>query len=332
MSLFVTVIVVLGLCFAVLLVVLAVAGVAACLGGRFRKFFLRGLWFLLLPPAVVLWGMLGGRNIYQVKNVSITSDRLPESFDNYRIVQISDLHLDSFAHRLHSLKSLVKTVNSLNPDLIVFTRDFVTYSSSDLVEGYEVLGDMTAKDGKLSILGNHDYSTYVHFSKEKDRLESVEKVRSAERAIGFKLLEDENVFLCRGKDSLNVIGIGNISTIKRFHSFGNFEKAMDGSKGDYRILLSHDPSFWDAQVHKHPEIVLTLSGHTHSMQLSLFGWSPSKYIFKEYRGLYEYPANGADGVIDRNKQYLYVNIGLGETALPVRIGARPEVTLIELKR
>ena len=174
-----------------------------------------------------------------------------------------------------------------------------------------------------SVLGNHDYHIY---SDDKDgidetaRLAKVEALISRERELGWDLLLNQSRVLEHAGDSIAIIGVENTSASEHFPSHGDLEAAMRGTDGCFRILLSHDPTHWDLEVIG-KDIPLTLSGHTHAMQLSLPGWCPSRYLFKQYRGLYS-----------KGNQNLYVNIGLGETIFPARIGARPEITLITLKK
>lgn len=306
------------------------SGIAAIFGASFRKFFLYGLWIFAVMAVLMLWGAFVGRNSYAVKKVDITARNLPENFDGYQIAQISDLHLESFRHRRKSLERSFIKLNSLRPDLAVFTGDLVTSTAAE-IDGFEdILPVLQAPDGVISILGNHDYCYYHRWSDESQRLMSLKRVIDSERAAGWNLLLNQNVSVCRGTDSLSIIGVENTSASKYFQSSGDLKKAMVGAGGDFRILLTHDPTHWDMEVKDKTDIDLTLSGHTHALQFSLFGWSPSRLFFKEFRGLYMNDA--AKGKATGKPQYLYVNIGMGETGIPVRIGTRPEITLFTLHR
>lgn len=286
----------------------------------FKKAFLWGLLSLALPPVLMAYGMLIERNIYQVKEVEIGFDDLPSSFDGYRIVHLSDIHARSFMKRPESLKRAVGKINSLNADLTAFTGDIITMGSGELDDLSEILGSIRSKDGTVSVLGNHDYCIYGDPREAGGMKDSVENVIRKEKEMGWNILLDENLILTRGSDSIAVIGVENTSPSGHFPSKGNLSEASGGTEGMFRILLSHDPMHWDAEVIG-KDYPLMLSGHTHAMQLSLFGWSPSRYMFRQYRGLYR-----NDG------QYLYVNTGLGETIFPARIGTPPEITLITLRR
>lgn len=289
-------------------------------GISFKAAFIRGLLALIVPAAVLAWGIVVGRNNYRVNEVELRFDNLPEAFRDYRIVQLSDIHSRSFRHRTRSLRRAVEKVNSLDADLIAFTGDIITISPDELDITASILGRLHAEDGVVSVLGNHDYGVYMSPGKGVRHTAgcTVEVVRR-ERQMGWTVLLDENVTIRRGNDTLAVIGVQNTTPSPHFRSAGDLQKASQGTEGLFRILLSHDPMHWDMEV-TGKDYPLTLSGHTHAMQFSLFGWCPSRYMFRQYRGLYE-----------KGGQKLYVNIGLGETIFPARIGTPPEITLITLR-
>ena len=309
---------------AIALVLLVVAGICAlCGAGSFGHIFLHGLWAMLLIPAVMIYGGLIERNLFMVKNVAVPCDRLPEAFDGYRIVQISDLHLRSFAGRKGALKRAVEKMNALDADLICFCGDLVTMESSEIEPFREILSSLKARDGVVSVMGNHDYCRY-NPDGSVDKAAEASRVREMEREMGWRLLDDWNITIESGGDSISVVGVQNISASRQFQSDGNLRKAMAGADAPFRILVSHDPTHWRQEVLGKQDIALTLSGHTHAMQVSIFGWCPSRYIFREYRGLYS--EDTAFGT-----QYLHVNPGLGETVFPLRIGVLPEITLLTLR-
>lgn len=300
----------------------AVAGICALLGtARFRTVFLWGLLSLLIPVIAVAYGTLIERNWYQVKEVTVESAELPEAFDGFRIVQVSDIHLRSFARRPESLQKAVEKINALDPGMVCFTGDLITTDVSETDSMFEILKGI--KGPVCSVLGNHDYHIYSDDKggiDETARQAKVEALISRERELGWELLLNQSRVLEHAGDSIAIIGVENTSVSEHFPSHGDLEAAMRGTDGCFRILLSHDPTHWDMEV-VGKDIPLTLSGHTHAMQFSLPGWCPSRYLFKQYRGLYT-----------KGNQNLYVNIGLGETIFPARIGARPEITLITLKK
>ncbi len=306
------------------LVLLVVAGVCSLCGAvSFGTVFVKGLWSMLLIPAVMIYGGLVERNLLTVKNVDVPSEKLPETFDGYRIVHISDLHLRSFRGRSGALKRAVEKINALEPDLICFSGDLVTMASAEIEPFQDILSSLKARDGVVSVMGNHDYCSY-NPDESLDKDDEAAKVRSAERKMGWHLLDDANFSIVRGGRSLSVLGVQNISASRQFQSYGDLVKAMAGADGEYKILVSHDPTHWRQEVLGRQDVGLVLSGHTHAMQLSLFGWCPSRYMFREYRGLYS-------ETTDFGTQYIYVNPGLGETIFPLRIGVVPEISLITLR-
>lgn len=314
----------------VLLIDLVIASIAYAAGASFRRFFITGLWAVLMPVILFMYGMTVERNIYRVNDVAVQSPTVPLSFDGYKIVHISDLHLRSFRLRPRSLEKAVRKINSLGADMIVFTGDLVTAHPSEIDGLDRILSGLQAADGVYSVLGNHDYCIYYPWKHDSLRVRAVEEVIQRQGSMGWTMLMNGNVNITRHrngaseKDTISLIGVENISNTTYFPSYGDLGKAMEGADGSFKILLSHDPTHWRKAVAQYPEIDLTLSGHTHAMQLSFFGWSPSSLLFDEYKGLY----NTRTG---NRENSLYVNIGLGETAIPARIGASPEITLIELK-
>ena len=308
-------------------------------GIQFRKAFLWGCLSLIIPPLAIAYGTLVERNMFKVRKVEIALADLPASFEGYRIIHISDFHARSFEGREKKVQKAVDRINSLDPDMIAFTGDLISMSPDELEGMQSILSGLNAKDGVFSVLGNHDYSMYSDMDEEGKR-KALEDLIKKQREMGWILLMNEHSFIGRGRDSIAVVGVENTSPSRHFPSRGDLPKAAAGTDGMFRILLSHDPLHWEAEIvgQNYP---LTLSGHTHAMQFSLLGWSPSRLMFPQYRGLYSTadsgndPAKGEPGIpTDGNltgTQYLYVNPGLGETIFPARIGVRPEITLITLR-
>ena len=308
------------LCWIVLLVLdLAVSGIIrAAAGVPFKRVFLWGLLSLLLPPAAILYGSIIERNTFRIKEIELAYENLPEGFKDYRMVHISDIHARSFSKREKSLLRAVDKINALDPDMIAFTGDLITMTPDELDNISAALSSLKARDGVFSVLGNHDYCMYSDMSQE-EKQKCLEELISKEGEMGWDLILNEHRIIRKGKDSIAVIGVENTSPSRHFPSKGDLNKASEGTEGMFRILLSHDPMHWEAEVIG-KDYPLTLSGHTHAMQVSFFGWSPSSLIFKQHKGLYT-----------EGNQSIYVNKGLGETIFPARIGARPEITLITLK-
>ena len=321
MNLIFTFILLLAITISLILIITIVAAIRKLMGKEFWKSFKVGLWILLLPPLALLYGAFIERNHTQTNNVEIVSDNVPSSFDGYKIVHISDIHLLSFIGREEALARMVEKINAQEPDAILFTGDIVTLNSSEFDTTKDILAKLHANDGVFSILGNHDYSLYTRWESEELLKKDADAIIQQQRAFGWNLLLNENRNIVRGTDTLSIIGVENTSTKHKFRSFGNLGTALQGAEGEFKILLTHDPSHWRNEVLPTTDIDLTLSGHTHAMQSTLFGWSIISFVYKEYMGLYK-----------EGNRYLYVNIGLGETMFPFRVGARPEITVITLKK
>lgn len=313
----------------ILLILLLVAGISSAFGTGFQTVFVNGLWVLLLPPVIVLAGYLFGRNSLAVNHIEVGSESVPPAFDGYRIVQISDMHLRSFRDRPEVLLKIIGRINAENPDLIVFSGDLVTTLPDEITPFMDELRHLRAADGVVSVMGNHDYCPYNKWESDRDRIAAVDSVRSKERALGWHLLDNAHIDLVRAgapggaPDTISVIGVENISAMKQFESHGDLAKAMSGAEGKFKILVSHDPTHWRADVLGRTDIDLMLSGHTHNAQLRLFGIEPGRLVFKENSGLYT--EEGASGT-----QRLYVNDGLGTTLFPARIGVKAEITVFTL--
>ena len=337
-----SIIILLSLCLVELLVLLC-GGIARVFGISFRRFVKKASWLLLLPPLLFAYGALVERNLLQIKEVVIESPAVPQSFDGFRIVQISDLHLRSFASRQRALRRAVYKINTLDADLVIFSGDLVTMSADEIAPFADILSELKAKQGVCSVMGNHDYLPYDRSLAPQMRENGIARLKAAEASFGWTMLDNSNVNLSRGEgERISIIGIENLSAKGNFHSEGDLDQALEGADGGFKILISHDPSAWDAYIAGRTDIDLTLSGHTHNMQVAFFGHTPSALLYPHHSGLYVYdrpsseescacytPSPDAPDAIRR--QYLYVNTGLGETVFPARIGVLPEITLIRLK-
>lgn len=258
---------------------------------------------------------------------TITFDRLPEAFDGYRIVQFSDLHIETLGSAGRYLPRWVADIDSLHPDLIVFTGDLVNRQGGELPRYMPELSRLSATDGVYSVLGNHDYGDYYHWSSPAEQEKTLQQLIADEGRMGWHMLNNRSVWLHRGNDSIALIGVENWG-MPPFPQYGRLAEAYPAlNDSTFKILLSHNPLHWRHEVIPQSNIDLTLSGHTHAMQLKL-GWKGFEYslaepMYPEWSGLYTAP----DG---RHK--LYVNEGMGCVFLPMRIGARPEITVITLKK
>lgn len=279
-----------------------------------------GLTLAVLSIIMVIYGSFIGRTQFEVKEVTYSSSRLPEAFDGYRIVQLSDLHIGSWQGNASAIRNLVDLVNKQQPDLIVFTGDLVNHRAVELDGFEEILAGLKAKDGVYSILGNHDYGPYFRWKNEQDQKNNLIDLKEREAAMGWKLLNNANTLLVQDGDSIALIGVENEGE-PPFSQYADLPKAMQGTEGMFRILLSHNPTHWRREVLPESDIDLMLAGHTHAMQIQLGDYSPSSYIYPEWSGLY---LEGTRG--------LYVNIGIGYVGLPFRFGAWPEITVLTLRR
>lgn len=274
---------------------------------------------LALSGVVILfciYGMTVGFHKLEVTEDVIESDTLPDAFDGYRIVHLSDLHLGSYTEGSPFIDRIVDSVLALKPDLIVFTGDLVNVSAAEAVPFLGALGRLTAKDGVYAVTGNHDYG----FNKSKVE-ESFEEISAVMKGASWKMLNNSNVVIHRGADSLFLAGVENTSK-GFFISRGDLGKALDGApEGAFKILLSHDPHHWRAEVLPESDVDLTLSGHTHAMQLKIFSLSPARLLFKEWGGKY----TSEDG------RTLFVSEGIGGI-FPFRFGSYPQIVLLTLRK
>lgn len=275
---------------------------------------------------IMLSGITFGPSILKIRKLDFASSDLPAAFDGYRIVQFSDLHLTSFQHHPQMVNEIMETILQQEPDMIVFTGDLITIDVNEL-DGYEpILSSLHAPDGVYSILGNHDYMTYASYLNKREQALHRQQLILRQRALGWDLLLNERRIIRRANDSIALIGVENYGK-PPFPQRGNLKKAMKGMEETdslsrqpmFKLLLSHDPTHWRMKVLPETDIQLTLSGHTHGMQFMLFGWSPSKYFYPEWKYLYKEGERG-----------LYVSLGLGGALLPFRFGAWPEINVITL--
>ncbi len=278
-----------------------------------------------LPAAALLWGMIKGATNYKVRRVSLKFPNLPPAFDGFKVLQISDLHTGSFAST-EPLQRAVALINAQKADLILMTGDLVNNIATEVEPHIPALQQIRSDLPKFSSLGNHDYGDYVQWPSLEAKRENLARLARNHAQIGWRLLLDESQVLERGGDKIAIIGVQNWSSHANFPKHGNLAQAHAQS-GDapFKILLSHDPSHWEAQVLNYPDIDLTLSGHTHGMQfgvnLPFMKWSPVQYVYKQWAGLYR-----------QGRQHLYVNTGLGYLGYPGRVGFLPEITVFELRR
>jgi predicted MPP superfamily phosphohydrolase len=300
----------------------------------FREFLWTGplnlISLLVIPLSVftmmvIFWGMLFGRFNFKVRRTEITYHDLPQAFDGYRIIHFSDLHLGSLYGHNEKLGKAIKMINHELPDLILFTGDLVNNLAEE-TEGWEnLLSELQAEDGQYAILGNHDYGEYYNWPNENAHRQNMEKLIRAHEDSGFTLLLNRSVRISRENEDIFLAGVENWG-LPPFKQYGDLAKALqDIPDNGFKILLSHDPSHWDAEVIGRTNVHLTLSGHTHGMQFGIrigkFRWSPIQIKYPRWVGLYK-----------QGHQYLHVNPGLGYIGYAGRIWIPPEITVITLKK
>lgn len=281
----------------------------------------------LLMAGTLMAALIHGfsnRYNYHVRRVRLQFPNLPAAFRGMKVVQVSDFHTGSFDDP-EKVKRGIDMILQEKPDLVFFTGDLVNNKASELLEEYRVMyASIQAPLGVYSTLGNHDYGDYIHWPTAEAKLQNLEELKSIEASFGWTLLNNQHVILDRQGQQLAVIGVENWSAFAHFKRYGDLKKAYGGVQDvPFKILLSHDPSHWDAEVNKsYQDIDLTLSGHTHGMQFGVeipgFKWSPIEYIYKEWAGLYK-----------RGAQLLYVNRGFGFIGYPGRVGIMPEITVFQ---
>ena len=279
-----------------------------------------------LPIPFVIHGIYRGRHNYRVLSYELEFNDLPAEFDGYKITHISDIHSGSL-QKINKVEYAVDLINKQNSDLVLFTGDFVNNKAIELNKWKKIFSKIKAKDGKFSVLGNHDYGDYVNWKSDQEKKENFKNLLNSQKEMGFKLLLNESVNIKSLNQSISLVGVENWGK-GGFRKNGDIDKACLGlRKKDFKVVMSHDPSHWDQillnhQTHFH----LTLSGHTHGMQFGIeipgwIKWSPVKWVYKYWAGIY-YEKN----------QYLNVNRGFGVLGFPGRVGVWPEISVITLKK
>ena len=271
-----------------------------------------------------LYGMLKGKYAYRVINHTLYFKDLPSAFDGFTITQISDVHAGSFTNP-KAVQKGIDLINDQHSDVFVFTGDLVNNKAEEIKPWINHFSQIKARYGQFSILGNHDYGDYVAWPNDLIKRGNLQQLKKYHEELGFRLLLDEHVMLNKDGEQIVLAGVENWGL--GFGERGDLEKALLGTKAtDFKILLSHDPSHWEARIKNHPsKINLTLSGHTHGMQFGIeaFGlkWSPVKYRYSHWAG-----------VKQENNRFINVNRGFGFIGFSGRVGIWPEITVIELKK
>lgn len=283
-----------------------------------------GIIISFIPFTSMIYGMVKSAFDYRVRIIKLHLPNLPDAFNGYKIAQLSDIHSGSFSSG-GPLKKAISILMEQQADLIFFTGDLVNNRSDEAENVFEELSEIKAKDGVYSVLGNHDYGDYIPWDSKEAKAANLQQMVDIHARLGWKLLRNENRILEKEGAQLAIIGVENWGSAMRFPKYGDLDVAKKGVEHlPVKLLLSHDPSHWDAKVRpEHPDIDVTFSGHTHGFQFGIeipgFKWSPVQYVYKQWAGLYE---EGA--------QKIYVNRGLGFLGYLGRVGILPEITVFEL--
>lgn len=293
---------------------------------RRRFLSMLALGLAVVPFGALLYGMYKGKYNFKVLKYNLEFDDLPDAFDGYRITQISDIHSGSFDNR-NMIEYGVSLINEQKSDAILFTGDMVNNKMEEMKPWADLFASLEAKDGKFSVLGNHDYGDYIPWETEELKKQNLQDLKDLQKEMGFDLLLNEHRYLTKGPDRIALIGVENWGK-GGFKKAGDLQKAVSKiDNSDFKILMSHDPSHWELEVvpdkkHFH----LTLSGHTHGMQFGIeipgwIKWSPVKWRYKHWAGIYK-----------EKEQFINVNRGFGFLGYPGRVGIWPEITVITLKK
>ena len=278
-----------------------------------------------IPVATMTFGVISGAHDYRVRRRVVYSPNLPKAFDGIRVAQISDIHTGSFFNKT-AVAGGIDILNGEKPDITFFTGDLVNNKSEEAKEYLDIFKKVNAPLGVFSVMGNHDYGDYSNWPSAQAKQQDIQNLHGMHDYMGYDLLLNENRTIKVDNEEISILGCENWGS-GRFSKYGDMKKTIEGAEEiPYKLLLSHDPSHWDAQVRQeYPEVDLMLAGHTHGMQFGVeignFRWSPVKYRYKQWADLYQ-----------EGNQHLYVNRGYGFIGYPGRIGILPEITILELKR
>lgn len=294
-------------------------------GKRWKAMNIIGSVAAIAVFVTMWWGALINRTRYQIKEVVIEFADLPDAFDGYRVLQFSDFHVGTYGSDTTFVSEIVDVINNQSADLVLFTGDIVNRRTDELLPQVKPLSRLKAADGVYSILGNHDYGDYKKWPSAEMKSENMDMMYRLQRDMGWNLMNNRSEYIRRGNDSIALIGVENWGD-PPFTVYGDLDKAYPmQSDSTFKILMTHNPAHWSEKIADNDtvNIALSLSGHTHAMQCQIGSWSPAEWRYDNWGGLY-------DDLSSRHK--LYVNIGLGTVALPARIGATPEITVLTLRK
>lgn len=278
----------------------------------------------LVPVGLMTWGIFRTAGNFKIHRVKLSLPKLPAAFRGLKIVQISDIHTGSFFSK-ERMEEAVAEIAGQQPDLVIFSGDLVNNRSDECIPYMDILSKIQAPMGVYSTLGNHDYGDYEPWPSKEKKIKNFQEMLDIHKKLGWQLLMNENRIFERNGEKIALLGVENWGANLRFPKYGKMKQAYAGTEGvPVKILISHDPSHWEAEVLKeYPDIDLMVAGHTHGFQFGVeipgIKWSPSQWVYKQWAGLYE----------DAGR-YLYVNRGLGCIGYMGRVGIRPEITVFEL--
>ena len=285
-----------------------------------------GLVIASVPAVAMGFGILSGAHDYRIRKQVLSLKNLPKAFDGLKILQISDIHSGSFFNKT-AVKGGVEKILSQKADIIFFTGDLVNDRADEMKDYFDIFKNIKAPMGVFSTLGNHDYGEYVSWSSLEAKKKNLQTLIQIHKSMGWDILMNENRLLGKAGDQVSIVGIENWGAGSRWPKYGKLEKALQGTNdSSVKLLLSHDPSHWDAQVRpQFKDVDVMFSGHTHGFQFGVdaagIKWSPVQYVYKQWGGLYQ-----------MDNQQLYVNRGFGYIGFPGRVGMPPEISVFELKR
>jgi len=279
----------------------------------------------------LLFGMIKWVYDFKIWKETIRLSNLPKSFNGFKIVQFSDIHLGNWNSK-KELEEAVRVMNEQQPDVIFFTGDLVNYTTDEAFEFEEIFKGLKAKYGIYAVLGNHDYGDYKRWDSKAAKARNMKELYDYYKRLGWKLLLNENHTIKIGEEEIAIVGVENWGSLSRFQKYGDLDKAIKGVQEiPVKLLLSHDPSHWELIASKYKSTIdVTFAGHTHGAQFGIeipgMRWSPAQYIYHHWAGLYS-KVNPAT----KSEQYLYVNRGIGTIGYPGRVGILPEITVVELQ-
>ena len=286
---------------------------------RFYPFTILALLSVAGVAIIVVYGATAGTTHFKVREVAYESREIPKSFDGYKVVQVSDLHIGNWKDKRAAMEKMVSVINTQNADAVMVTGDLVHHRATELDGVEDILSRIEANDRVFSVMGNHDYGSYRRFKDKEEELQNLKDLKLRQSKMGWKMLNNEHCIISKGEDKIAIIGVENGGS-QGFADYSNLPAAMRGiTNVPFKILLSHDPTHWRREVIG-TDIDITLSGHTHAGQFILFGLSFASIRYDEWGGRYM-----------EGNQMLYVNVGAGQTGLAFRFGAWPEITVITLK-